>query len=90
MPQKFGWCMDGDHNGCRVHYRDWYEPEKLIECGCECHVGKKKPPLPPMHTPPKDAKSQRGRKRRVATPQEQAPQRKPRRKARSEEPPPQP
>lgn len=48
--------MDGHHEGCRVHYRNYYEPEKIEECACECHVGKVKPTLPKPHTPPTDKK----------------------------------
>jgi hypothetical protein len=44
MTRKFGWCLDGHDEGCRVHYRNW--DDTIVECGCECHVGKPKPPLP--------------------------------------------
>jgi hypothetical protein len=54
--------MDDHHKGCRVHYRNYWEPEKIEECDCECHVGKKKPPLPDPHTPPKEEKVSRRRK----------------------------
>lgn len=49
--------MDGNDENCRIHYRDWYEPEKIHECECECHVGKKKPELPPPHKAPQDKKT---------------------------------
>lgn len=59
MSRLFGWCMDNHHESCRVHYRNYYEPEKIIECECTCHKGKKKPPLPEPHDPPKEEKVRR-------------------------------
>lgn len=66
MTRKFGWCLDNHHSGCRVHYRNYWEPEKIEECSCECHVGKKKPKLPEPHQVPKDPKAgrQKGPRRR--------------------------
>ena len=46
--------MDGHDEDCRVHYRDYYEPEKVIECECECHEGKTKPKLPEPKMPVKE------------------------------------
>ena len=34
----FGWCMTGQHEGCRVAYVDWNKTEQL--CSCECHPAK--------------------------------------------------
>jgi len=55
--------MDGHHEGCRVHFRDWYEQEKIYECSCECHIDKPKPPLPkPLEVAP-DGKKKSGKSR---------------------------
>jgi hypothetical protein len=48
---------DKYHDECRVHYRNYYSPEKIEECACECHAGKPKPELPKAHTPPQEKKS---------------------------------
>jgi len=31
---KFGWCMDGNHSGCRTQFV--YEKRAHI-CSCDCH-----------------------------------------------------
>jgi hypothetical protein len=51
--------MDGNDANCRIHYRDYYEPEKIHECECECHVGQEKPELPAPHEAPRDPKAPR-------------------------------
>jgi hypothetical protein len=51
--------MDGNDENCRTHYRDYYEPEKIHECECECHEGQEKPELPAPHEAPRDPKAPR-------------------------------
>jgi hypothetical protein len=40
---KMGWCMTGQHDGCRVEYMDWMNAYRRCECKChpavdEAHV----------------------------------------------------
>ena len=30
-----GWCMTGQHDGCKVEYMDWMNAYR--RCGCDCH-----------------------------------------------------
>jgi len=32
---KFGWCMDGNDDKCRVEYTDWLG--QYSRCDCDCH-----------------------------------------------------
>lgn len=38
--RKFGWCMDGHHEGCRREYVDWNNV--LQTCACQCHRRRKR------------------------------------------------
>lgn len=63
MTRKFGWCLDGHHDGCRAHYRNW--DDTIVECECECHVGKPKPDLGDSKvTPPPDAQGSKTKQRK--------------------------
>lgn len=33
-PAKFGWCMDGNHDACRVQVGG---TNRILRCGCPCH-----------------------------------------------------
>lgn len=33
-PAKFGWCMDGHHEGCRITFT---HEERTYTCACDCH-----------------------------------------------------
>lgn len=40
--QKFGWCRDNTHTGCRIRF-SYYE--KDYRCSCDCHEKKSLPSL---------------------------------------------
>jgi hypothetical protein len=40
--QKFGWCNDNIHEGCRIRFSFY---EKDYQCACDCHSTKSLPPL---------------------------------------------
>lgn len=32
--RRFGWCVDEQHEGCRLEFRYY---EKTYQCSCKCH-----------------------------------------------------
>ena len=63
--QKFGWCQDDIHAGCRVRF-SFYNFD--YQCACDCHDKKSLPPLEPGKNmlpvkPEKDRAPQQRRKK---------------------------
>jgi hypothetical protein len=44
---RFGWCLDGHHEECRVEYTtDFHGSPRTEACSCPCHEKAEKAPLP--------------------------------------------